>query len=92
MPADYDGDGRTDLAVFRPSDGTWWVYCIGTGVIASYQWGMTGDIPVPRDYDGDGLTDIAIWRESTLSWAIYYLGTNTQKLVPQGAAGDVPIR
>src|SRR3712207_6863699 len=53
ISADYDGDGRTDIAVFRPSSGTWYVRNISV-----VSWGgAPGDVPVARDYDGDGRSE-----------------------------------
>src|SRR5688572_231051 len=60
--ADYDSDGKSDITVYRPSEGRRYTVKSSTGDWTSTQWGAGDDIPVARDYDGDGKTDIAIYR------------------------------
>ena len=57
VSADYDGDGKADLALYRPGDS-----------MSIIQWGRAGDVPVPGDCDGDGLADIAVWRPADGMW------------------------
>ena len=85
----YDGDGRTDVAVFRPVDGPVVRLRYGqTGAGYAVAWGAGGDIPVAGDYDGDGRTDIAVFRPSTAMWYIVRSGTGswavTLQWVPAG--------
>ena len=65
VPGDYDGDGITDVAIFRPSTGSWFIVKSATATGVSLTWGGGGDVPVPGDYDGDGKTDIAIFRPTS---------------------------
>ncbi len=95
-PFDFDGDGRTDFGVFRPSNGTWYLNRSTAGAIA-VQFGLSSDRLAPADYDGDGKTDIAVWRGTVPgagNSAYFYItnsADNTFRAAQFGATGDIPV-
>jgi regulation of enolase protein 1 (concanavalin A-like superfamily) len=94
--SDYDGDGRSDIATYRPSTGAWRTLASGSNLTSgtTVRWGTATDVPVPGDYDGDRKTDIAFYRPSTGTWSVLLTsGSNYTSHfdVVLGGDGDVPV-
>ncbi len=89
-PFDFDGDGKTDLGIFRPSVGEWWINGSSTGATVAAQFGASTDVIVPADYTGDGKTDIAFWRPSTGEWYVLRSEDSSFYSVPFGTPNDIP--
>ncbi|MBE7516824.1 MAG: VCBS repeat-containing protein [Chloracidobacterium sp.] len=83
---DLDGDGKSDVSVFRPSSSDWYVLN-STGGYSVQHWGKEGDTIVPADYDGDGKADIAVFRKNENSkWYILNSSNNTVRVQEWGAS------
>jgi hypothetical protein len=87
---DYTGGGKTNFALWRPSEGNWYLLPISAPPVIT-QWGVPGDVPVPGDYDGDGITDYAVWRPSEGNWYVIRSSTGQITITPWRLPGDVPI-
>jgi uncharacterized delta-60 repeat protein len=87
VPADYDGDGRTDMSVFR--NGDWYRLNSSNNQFVAVHFGQNGDVPVPADYDGDSKADFAVYRAG--NWYILNSADNSFRADQFGIASDKPV-
>jgi uncharacterized delta-60 repeat protein len=87
---DFDGDGKTDISVFRPSVGEWYFQRSSNSAVNGAQFGSSTDKPIPADYTGDGKTDIAFFRPSSGEWFILRSEDFSFYAFPFGLATDIP--
>ncbi|MDQ3797887.1 MAG: M36 family metallopeptidase [Acidobacteriota bacterium] len=86
--ADFDGDGKTDLSVFRPTEGNWYLNRSTDG-FSAVQFGVANDIIVPGNYDSDSKTDVAVFRPSEGNWYLLR-STGGFTAIKWGTNGDIP--
>ncbi len=92
--ADFDGDSKTDVSVFRPSEGNWYLYQ-SAGGFAVLNWGLGSDRLAPGDYDGDNKTDFAVFRPnadaSQPDFWVLRSSNFTYATYSWGLPGDIPV-
>jgi len=87
---DFDGDGSSDVSVYRPSTGVWYLLNSGTaGSYSAIQFGLETDRIAPADFDGDRKFDVTIYRDGT--WYVFQSQTNTVRIESWGLANDAPV-
>ncbi len=87
--ADFDGDGKSDISVWRPDTGVWYITNSSNATYKIQGFGISTDILSPGDFDGDGKTDLAVFRPSDGVWHLY--SRSIYRSFVFGTNGDIPV-
>jgi len=90
-PADFDGDRKTDVSIYRPSSGQWWHRRSTNSVVQAATFGLSTDVPTPGDFTGDEVDDRAFFRPSTGQWFVLRSDNLTFFAAPFGVSTDIPV-
>ncbi len=95
VPADYDGDGKTDPAYYSVVDGTWWLSTqpspVSFGIPPTATGNLDWDVPVPADYDGDGKADVAIYRPTDSTFHVLPSSGGPEQVTQVGPSAGLPV-
>ena len=91
VKSDFDGDGKSDVSLFRPSQHVWYLLQSLAGF--RYEvFGLDSDDLVPGDYDGDSKTDIGVYRKTDGVWYILNSSNGTLRTQYWGLPSDKPVQ
>ncbi len=87
-PQDYNGDGKSDLAVFH--NGAWSIFLMGENQVLQGPFGHPDATPLAADFDGNGQADPAVFHNG--AWSIFLMGENQVLQGPFGHPDGVPVK
>jgi len=88
---DFDGDGKTDIAVYQTTAGNWFWVGSASGFDSHLAFGGPNFQPVPGDYDSDGVVDRAVYDTTTGNWFIAQTTAGFTVHPSFGGPGYIPV-
>jgi hypothetical protein len=103
LVGDWNGDGKSKVGTFRPSDGYFYLdyngngQWDGCGIDRCLQIGLNGDVPLVGDWNGTGTDKVGAFRPSDGFFYLDYNGSGTwdgcgaDRCLQIGLSGDIPF-